>query len=240
MINDENKLSLWWSLEPHCSSLALRLACPCQIVWLCVKKIVSIHRVFSFMYSFYSVSQKCVLSDLSLVLPGMTQTLWLMDSLLWGSLTSQPACLVTVHQGVLWQNIFVPLTPVCFTNAVIFNLASMGSASDSTFLDSFSVRQNCTFVIPQNGIAYLQVKKVKAFFTVASYTSLCLSNLRASIDFRWMRKNKERELNIQTSPHLHFFFLLSASLGVIRRQRVKVSTPTTSVFLCAWVLLGSF
>lgn len=86
-------------------------------------------------------------------------------------------------------------------------------------------------MIPQSNVIWLGVDKVQTFSHVTSYTSLCLLNLRASIDFQREKPVKEK-LNTQTAPHLHLLFLFSASLGGCWRaeSEPKVSKPTANVF----------
>lgn len=96
-------------------------------------------------------------------------------------------------------------------------------------------------MIPQIYVIWLGVDKV------ASYTSLCLLNLRASIDFHWERKKTVNEkLNTQTAPHLHLLFLLSASQGGCRGQWMNWKSPNPPpaclhvTECCCWSWLGSF
>lgn len=188
--------SLWRCLEPRCSRLALRLTSPNQTVWLCLQ-ILTLSTA-----SILVFSMNCLLPYLSPVFSGMTQTVWIAEPLLFGSLSQQPARLVTVNQDDLWQNISVLLTPVCVT--------WMQSSSDlqSQALPRLS-RLGFTFSPKQHHM--FAGEKGSDPFTVASCTCLCLSNLRASIDFHWIGKKRNlihKLLLTSTSYFLHRWVLL--------------------------------
>lgn len=129
--------------------------------------------------------------------PGLAQTVWLMDNLLFGSLTSGWAGQLVLSLSISvspWQNISVPLAPVCSTLMQSTQappwLHPLGPALSSFHCSSWSLKAT-SFGWEEGPF-------------LASYASLCLLNLRASIDFRWERKNSQREtFNTQTAPHLH-------------------------------------
>lgn len=113
------QLSLWWSLEPHCSLPAPCLASPCRIVWFCVQRL-DLHTVSLLLVVFVCPFVELVDILSSLICPlhflGWTQTVWLMDTLLvW--LINQVDELASFAPSLsisVSRNISVPLTPVSF------------------------------------------------------------------------------------------------------------------------------
>lgn len=163
-------------------------------------KIGSTHRVFTFfllffMYFFFFLVDVLPSLTCSFVVPRMAQTVWLMDTLLvWfiNPSMSWPACPVTVHQCV--PEYLCP-SCTCLFRHWCNQLKPAKTGSEVTPPSWTSVRHNCFLMIPQSkGHSVRGVKKVKTFSRVVSSTSLCLLNLRASIDFHWERKkNSQRE-----------------------------------------------
>lgn len=131
------------------------------------------------------------------VVPRMAQTVWLMDTLLvWfiNPSMSWPACPVTVHQCV--PEYLCP-SCTCLFRHWCNQLKPAKTGSEVTPPSWTSVRHNCFLMIPQSkGHSVRGVKKVKTFSRVVSSTSLCLLNLRASIDFHWERKKKQSKRNL--------------------------------------------
>lgn len=152
------------------------------------------------MYFFCSVGWHSVLPDLSLVLSGMAQTVCLMDTLfVWliNQSMSWPACPVTVHQCV--PEYLFP-SPACLFRLWCNQLKLANAGSAVTPPSWTPPLQSCLSQLlpPLTDPSFEHrlvegLNKVKTFSHVASYTSLCLLNLRASTDFHWERKTSQRE-----------------------------------------------
>lgn len=110
-----------------------------------LKDCLSIHRVFTrccFWCSSFGWLTFCPPWLVPLVFSGRAQTVWLMDTLLFGSFNqsmSWPACPSAVSP---WQNISRP--SVFSTDAINLNLQNAGSAVTPPFLDALSVVSTAT------------------------------------------------------------------------------------------------
>lgn len=196
----KTNLSLWWSLlNPTVAGqlfvwlVRVRLYGFMFKDWLYPSCLYFFPSVFYVLF-FFLVD---VLPSLTcpFVVPRMAQTVWLMDTLLvWfiNPSMSWPACPVTVHQCV--PEYLCP-SCTCLFRHWCNQLKPAKTGSEVTPPSWTSVRHNCFLMIPQSkGHSVRGVKKVKTFSRVVSSTSLCLLNLRASIDFHWERKkNSQRE-----------------------------------------------
>lgn len=181
-------------LDPTVAGRHVRLNGSVLKDWLCP----ACFYLLLFMYFFCSAGWRSVLPDLSRVFPGMAQTVWQTGHFcLFGSLSSGRAgpALSRHCASACPRNISVPLTPVCFDfDAINVNLQTQ-APPPPTLLDSPSVvsvtaAPSRSFKATSFGLG---VNKVMTFSHAASHTSLCLLNLRASIDFHWERKTSQRE-----------------------------------------------